>query len=336
MKKILITGSIGFIGAHLVQRCLLDGYQVIGVDNHNNYYDPLLKEARLKQFLDNNNYTHIRADIANGEEVKKIFEKFNPKIVVNLAGQAGVRYSLENPLAYIESNITGFTNILEGCRNFGVEHLVYASSSSVYGANTKMPFAETHTTSHPISLYSATKISNELLAHTYSHLFGLPTTGLRFFTVYGPWGRPDMALFKFTESILNGKAIQIYNNGEHVRDFTYVDDIVESISRVIKSPPEGSQMWDSNNPSLGSSKAPWKIYNIGSGSPIRLSQYIEGLEKSLNCKAIKEYLGKQNGDLDGTYADTSEFYLDFGYRPSTPLNKGLEKFTEWYRRYYAS
>tara|TARA_B110000091_G_C13812172_1_gene475756 strand:- start:2638 stop:3645 length:1008 start_codon:yes stop_codon:yes gene_type:complete len=330
----LVTGSAGFIGSHLVLSLLDRGDMVIGIDNHNDYYDIQLKENRLKQFIDNKNYTHIRTDLSDREAINNCFHKFKPNRVVNLAAQAGVRYSMENPLSYIDSNIVGFTNILEACRHNQIEHLVYASSSSVYGANTTMPFSIHDNVDHPLSLYAATKKANELMAHTYSNLYDLPTTGLRFFTVYGPWGRPDMALFMFTKSIIEGTPIKVFNYGKHKRDFTYVDDIVKGILHVLNKPAEKNLDWNGNNPDPGSSFAPWKVYNIGNNNPVELLDYIAAIENALGMKAKKEFLPLQPGDVPDTFADVSDLISDFGYKPSTLLSDGVTNFVNWYKDYY--
>ena len=335
-NRILVTGSAGFIGSALVLRLLERGDQVIGIDNHNDYYDPALKEARLARHADHPNYTHLRLDLADREKIAEVFAQYRPRRVVNLAAQAGVRYSLENPLSYIDSNLLGFANVLEGCRHNEVEHLVYASSSSVYGANTRMPFSVHHNVDHPVSLYAATKKANELMAHTYSHLYGLPTTGLRFFTVYGPWDRPDMALQKFTRAILAGETIKVFNYGKHRRDFTYIDDIVEGVIRVLDKPAEPNPDWSGDDPDPGSSKAPWRVYNIGNNSPVELETYISTLEKALGVEAKKEYLPLQPGDVPDTYADVSDLVRDFDYQPDTPLEQGIGRFVAWYREYYGA
>ena len=332
--KILVTGSAGFIGSALTMRLLNRGDEVIGVDNHNDYYDPDLKEARLSRYINNSKYTHVRIGIEDSELVNSLFKKYKFDCVVNLAAQAGVRYSLTNPHAYINTNIVGFTNILEGCRHNNVKHLVYASSSSVYGSNTKMPFSVHDNVNHPLSLYAASKKSNELMAHTYSHLFNIPTTGLRFFTVYGPWGRPDMALFKFTKSILLGEKIQVYNYGKHRRDFTYIDDIIEGVIRVLDKPASSNQYWDGSNPDSASSNVPWRIYNIGNNSPVELLDYIEAIENELNLKAKKELLPLQPGDVPDTYADVDDLVKEFDYKPQTPLKKGIKDFVDWYKEYF--
>lgn len=331
--KVLVTGSAGFIGSALSLRLLARGDTVVGIDNHNDYYDPALKEARLARHADHANYTHLRIDLADRRAIKEAFTTHQPECVVNLAAQAGVRYSIENPLAYIDSNIVGFAHILEGCRHNKIKHLVYASSSSVYGANTSMPFSTQDNVDHPLSLYAASKKSNELMAHTYSHLYGLPTTGLRFFTVYGPWGRPDMALFKFTKSILSGEPIQVFNYGKHRRDFTYIDDIVEGIIRVLDRPALSNDGWNGNKPDPGSSKAPWRIYNIGNNEPVELMNYIRALENSLGITAIKEMLPLQAGDVIDTYADVNDLVEDFEYSPATKFTDGIDSFVLWYRQY---
>jgi UDP-glucuronate 4-epimerase len=334
MSIVLVTGSAGFIGSSLTMRLLERGDTVIGLDNHNDYYDPALKEARLSRFINHSNYKHIRADIADSFTINKIVSDYKPKFVVNLAAQAGVRYSIENPKAYIDSNIVGFSNILEACRNNSVEHLVYASSSSVYGANESIPFSVNDNVDHPLSLYAATKKSNELMAHSYSNLYDLPTTGLRFFTVYGPWGRPDMALFKFTEAILRKEKIQVFNYGKHRRDFTYIDDIVEGVVRVLDRPAAPDSKWSGTTPNPGSSKAPWRIYNIGNNNPVELLDFIAALESFLGCEADKELLPLQAGDVPDTYADVQNLVDEFDYQPSTPVNEGIERFILWYRDYY--
>jgi UDP-glucuronate 4-epimerase len=331
--KVLVTGSAGFIGSALTLRLLARGDNVIGIDNHNDYYDPALKEARLARHADDLNYTHIRMSLEDREGIKGLFATHKPERVVNLGAQAGVRYSLESPLAYIDSNLVGFGHILEGCRHNNVEHLVYASSSSVYGSNTKMPFSVEDNVNHPVSLYAATKKANELMAHTYSHLYKLPTTGLRFFTVYGPWDRPDMALQKFAKAIMAGKPIQLYNYGNHRRDFTYIDDIVEGIIRVLDLPAQPNEDWQSDRPDSGSSNAPWRVYNIGSNNPVELNTYVAELEKALGKIAEKELLPLQPGDVPDTYADVDALIRDFDYKPSTTINKGIEKFVEWFKDY---
>jgi UDP-glucuronate 4-epimerase len=332
--KLLITGAAGFIGSALAIKLLERGDEIIGIDNHNDYYDPALKEARLDRHISDENYTHIRMDIEDGKSVQELFKEHQFDGVVNLAAQAGVRYSIENPLAYINTNMVGFGHILEGCRHNNVAHLVYASSSSVYGSNTKMPFSVGDNVDHPLSLYAASKKANELMAHTYSNLYGLPTTGLRFFTVYGPWGRPDMALFKFTKAILAGEKIEIYNYGKHRRDFTYIDDIVEGVIRVIDKPAQPNVHWTGDTPDTGSSLAPWRIYNIGNNSPVELMDFIEAIEAALGIKSVKELLPIQPGDVPDTYADVDDFVKEFDYKPSMPVNQGVDNFTKWYRKYY--
>ena len=331
--KVLVTGSAGFIGSALSIRLLDRGDDVVGLDNHNDYYDPDLKEARLSRHIDNPKYEHIRADIEDKELITEIFESYKFDGVINLAAQAGVRYSIENPHAYLNSNILGFGNILEGCRNSRISHLVYASSSSVYGSNTEMPFSIHHNVDHPLSLYAASKKANELMAHTYSHLYKLPTTGLRFFTVYGPWGRPDMALFKFTDAILSGKKIQVFNYGKHRRDFTYIDDIVEGVVRVLDKPAESNPNWSGEAPDPGRSLAPWRVYNIGNNSPVELMDYISAIEDSLGITVEKELLPLQPGDVPDTFADVDDLVRDFDYKPSINVKEGVEKFIDWYKEY---
>ena len=333
--KVLVTGSAGFIGSALSIKLLERGDTVVGIDNHNEYYDPKLKQDRLDRHINNRNYTHIQMDIQDGNGISALFEKYQFDCVVNLAAQAGVRYSIENPSAYIESNIVGFGHILEGCRHNNVQHLVYASSSSVYGSNTKMPFSVHDNVDHPLSLYAASKKANELMAHTYSHLYGLPTTGLRFFTVYGPWGRPDMALFKFTKAILAGEKIPVFNFGKHKRDFTYIDDIVEGVVRVLDIPAKPNVMWNGDDPHSGSSSAPWRIYNIGNNSPVELLDFINAIEEELNIKADKELLPLQPGDVPETYANVDDLVNDFDYKPSMSVKQGVQNFVEWYKEYYA-
>ena len=332
--KILVTGSAGFIGSALSIKLLDRGDSVIGIDNHNNYYDPALKESRLSRHINHKNYNHINMDIEDQKAVEELFNEHQFDSVVNLAAQAGVRYSIENPLKYIKTNMVGFGHILEGCRYGNVAHLVYASSSSVYGSNTKIPFSVHDNVDHPISLYAASKKANELMAHTYSHLYNLPTTGLRFFTVYGPWDRPDMALQKFTKSILAGEKIQVFNYGKHRRDFTYIDDIVEGVIRVLDQPAIPNQTWDSSQPDPGSSSAPWRIYNIGNNSPVELLDYIKAIEDALGIKADMELLPLQPGDVPDTYADVVDLVRDFDYKPSITVNQGVAKFIEWYKNYY--
>jgi UDP-glucuronate 4-epimerase len=332
--KILVTGSAGFIGSTLTMRLLARGDEVLGIDNHNDYYDPAVKEARLARFAKNPSYSHLRVDLADKPAIEEAFATFKPQRVVNLAAQAGVRYSIENPMAYIDSNLVGFAHILEGCRHHNVEHLVYASSSSVYGSNTAMPFSVHHNVDHPLSLYAATKKANELMAHTYSHLYRLPTTGLRFFTVYGPWGRPDMALFLFTKAILEGKPIDIFNHGNMVRDFTYIDDIVEGVIRVLDKPATPNLQFDGKAPDPASSDAPYLTFNIGNGQPTPLMEYITALESALGITAIKNYREMQPGDVPATSAETSELNDWVGFKPNTPVKDGVAKFVAWYRDFY--
>ena len=332
--RILITGSAGFIGSALTLELLKRGDIVFGIDNLNDYYDPKLKKARLLRHLNHPSYNHFNIDIEDKKSIDTIFDENEFDGVVNLAAQAGVRYSIENPMAYISTNIVGFTNILEACRNNKIGHLVYASSSSVYGSNTKMPFKTNDNVDHPMSLYAATKKSNELMAHSYSSLYSLPTTGLRFFTVYGPWGRPDMALFKFTKSILAGKKIKVFNFGKHRRDFTYIDDIVEGVIRVLDKPAIENKFWDAANPDPSSSKAPWRIYNIGNNSPVELLDYISAIEDATGMKANKELLPLQPGDVPDTYANVDDLVTEFNYMPSTPILLGVNNFVKWYRQHY--
>ena len=332
--KIIVTGSAGFIGFSLCMMLLERGDSIIGIDNHNNYYDPKIKESRLQQLTKYSNYQHYRVDLSDQSSLDKIFNDHKPLKVVNLAAQAGVRYSMENPLAYINSNIVGFANTLESCRHHKVEHLVYASSSSVYGANTKMPFSEHDNVNHPLSVYAASKRSNELMAHTYSHLYQLPTTGLRFFTVYGPWGRPDMALFKFTKNILEEKPINVFNHGKHTRDFTYIDDIVEGVIKTLDSPAVSNIDWNSNQPDPATSKAPWRIYNIGNNKPVQLMNYIDALEKTLEKKAKINFLPLQPGDVPDTYANVDNLKKQFNYKPETSVFEGVSNFVKWYKDYY--
>lgn len=331
---VLITGTAGFIGNALAQRLLNRGDTIIGLDNLNDYYDIKLKEARLNHIKGDPNFIEVRADLHNREAIIEVFAKFKPQRVVNLAAQAGVRYSIKNPYAYVDSNILGFLNILESCRNHDVEHLVYASSSSVYGANTKMPFSTHDNVDHPVSLYAATKKSNELMAHTYSHLYKIPTTGLRFFTVYGPWGRPDMAYFLFIKAILEGKTIDIYNHGKMLRDFTYIDDIVEGVVRVLDKVPCANDKWDSNQPDPSTSNAPYKIYNIGNNNPVQLMHMIETLEKHLGIVANKNFMPIQAGDVLATFADVGDLVADVGFKPETSIETGLYNFVRWYKNYY--
>ena len=330
----LISGSAGFIGSELTLRLLERGNIVIGIDNHNDYYDPKIKKARLDRYANHQNYTHLRIDLANKKAIENIFATYKPKRVVNLAAQAGVRYSIKNPMTYINSNIVGFTHILEGCRNNGVEHLVYASSSSVYGANTSIPFSTKQNVDHPLSLYAASKKTNELIAHTYSHLYGIPTTGLRFFTVYGPWGRPDMALFKFTEAIIAGEPIQVFNYGNHQRDFTYIDDIVKGVLLTLDRPASANINWNGDFPDPSTSLAPWRIYNIGNNQPVHLLNYINAIEKALDKKAKKVLLPMQPGDVPDTHANVEDLIEEFDYKPTTNIQDGIQNFVDWYRDYY--
>jgi UDP-glucuronate 4-epimerase len=334
MKKILITGGAGFIGAHLARKLVAGGAEVVGLDNINNYYDPQLKRDRMLALAAGPGFTHVNIDLADRKAVESLFRENNFDAVVNLAAQAGVRYSLINPHSYVDTNIVGFVNILEGCRHSGVKHLVYASSSSVYGANTKMPFSVHDNVDHPVSLYAASKKANELMAHTYSHLFNLPTTGLRFFTVYGPWGRPDMALFLFTRAIMENRPIDVFNNGNMERDFTYIDDIVEGVCRVIHRLPQSSPVWNGDEPDPATSYCPYRIYNIGNNNKEKLLRYIEILEDCLGRKAGKNFLPMQPGDVPATFANVDELVEDFGYKPGTTLEYGIGKFVDWYKKYY--
>jgi len=332
--RVLVTGAAGFIGSALSLRLLARGDEVLGVDNLNDYYDVALKQARLDRLTPHPNFKFTKVSIEDRPALEKAFHAFRPQRVVNLAAQAGVRYSLENPYAYVEANLVGFINILEACRHGKVEHLVYASSSSVYGANRKLPFSVQDPVDHPVSLYAATKKANELMAHTYSHLYGLPTTGLRFFTVYGPWGRPDMALFLFTRKILAGEPIDVFNHGHHTRDFTYVDDIVEGVVRTLDRVPEPDPAYDPLQPNSATSSAPYRVYNIGNSHPVQLSHYIEVLEDCLGRKAEKNLLPLQPGDVPDTSAEVTELMDDTGYRPDTSVEEGVKRFVEWYRGYY--
>jgi UDP-glucuronate 4-epimerase len=332
--RICITGAAGFIGMHVALRLLARGDSVVGIDNLNDYYDVSLKEARLARLVEHAGFTFIKADVADKAAISQLFRDHAFDGVVHLAAQAGVRYSLENPHAYIDANIQGFMNILEGCRHAGTGHLVYASSSSVYGGNIAMPFSEHHNIDHPVSLYAATKKANELMAHTYSHLFGLPTTGLRFFTVYGPWGRPDMALFLFTKEMLHGKPINVFNNGEMVRDFTYIDDIVEGVIRVLDKPAIASPVFDPATPDPATSNAPYRVFNIGNGAPTPLMEYIHALEAALGVTAKMTMLPMQPGDVPATAADTSELGAWVGFRPDTPVREGVKRFADWYLDHY--
>ncbi len=332
--RILVTGAAGFIGARLSERLLARGDEVIGIDNLNDYYDPTLKEARLARLTPHPRFEFHRLDIAERAAMVRAFDSIRPQRVVNLAAQAGVRYSLENPHAYVDANVVGFVNVLEGCRAVGVEHLVYASTSSVYGANTRMPFSVHDNVDHPLSLYAATKKANELMAHTYSALFGLPTTGLRFFTVYGPWGRPDMSLFMFTKKMLEGEPIDVFNYGNHRRDFTYVDDIVEGVIRTLDHVATPDPDWRSDAPDPATAAAPYRLYNIGANAPVPLMDFIGALEECLGVEAKKNFLPLQAGDVPDTYADVSALVADVGYKPATPIKVGIANFVSWYKEYY--
>jgi UDP-glucuronate 4-epimerase len=332
--KVLVTGAAGFIG-YFTTRALLDrGDQVVGLDNLNDYYDPALKRARLATLDGRNGFHFIKADLADGAAIDKVFAQEKPDRIVHLGAQAGVRYSLENPAAYVASNVSGFLNMLEGCRNHGCEHLVFASSSSVYGANTAMPFSVHHGADHPLSLYGATKKSNEMMGHAYAHLYRIPMTGLRFFTVYGPWGRPDMAPFRFTAKILAGQPIDVFNNGNHARDFTYIDDIVEGVVRVLDRPPEPQPGWNSATPDPASSAAPYRLYNIGNHRPVPLLDFIAAIEQATGRQAVKNFLPMQPGDVLATHADIDDLARDVGFSPSTPIEEGMARFVAWYRDYY--
>lgn len=332
--KLLVTGSAGFIGFHTARLALERGDEVVGVDNMNAYYDVSLKEARLAILKEHAQFRFVKLDFADRAGMQSLFEREKFQRVIHLGAQAGVRYSIQNPLAYVDSNLLGFGNVLEGCRHNGVEHLVYASTSSVYGANTKMPFSVHHNVDHPLSFYAATKKANELMAHTYAHLYGLPVTGLRFFTVYGPWGRPDMALFAFTKNILAGKPIDVFNYGNHRRDFTYIDDIAQGVVRATDRVATPNPDWNSDAPDPGTSKAPYRLYNIGNNQPIELMRYIECIEHCLGRKAQKNLLPLQPGDVPDTFADIDDLVRDVGYRPATPIEAGVENFVRWYVDYY--
>ena len=334
MANVLITGVAGFIGFHLAKRLLAQGDEVAGVDNLNDYYEVSLKEARLAQLQEHGKFRFHKMDLADREGLPRVFKDHPMEIVVNLAAQAGVRYAQQNPYAYVDSNLVGFVNILECCRATAVKHLVFASSSSVYGANTRMPFSVHDNVDHPVSLYAATKKANELLAHTYSHLYDLPVTGLRFFTVYGPWGRPDMALFLFTRAILRGQPINVFNFGKMQRDFTYIDDIIEGVARVMRKPPRPNPQWTGETPDPGTSRGPYKLYNIGNNQPVELLRFIEILEGQLGRKAEKMMLPLQPGDVPATWADVEDLVRDVGFKPSTPIEVGIERFVRWYRVYY--
>jgi UDP-glucuronate 4-epimerase len=334
IQKILVTGAAGFIGFHLSRRLLEEGKTVIGLDNLTPYYDVTLKEARLAILEKNGHFRFVRKDLADRKALEALFEAERPEIVVNLAAQAGVRYSLENPHAYVESNLVGFMNILEGCRHYGVQHLVFASSSSVYGANTRMPFSVHDNVDHPLTLYAATKKANELMAHSYAALYGLPCTGLRFFTVYGPWGRPDMALFLFTRAILEGRPIDVFNEGRMERDFTYIDDIIEGVVRVMDRVPTPDNAWRGDRPDPATSFAPYRIYNIGNNQPVALMDFISTLEGHLGRKARKNFLPLQAGDVPATFADVADLMADVDFKPATPITEGIGRFVAWYRDYY--
>jgi UDP-glucuronate 4-epimerase len=332
----MVTGVAGFIGFHTAKALLDRGDQVVGVDNMNAYYDPALKQARLDQLVGRNGFSFHKTDLADKDAVKEVFAGERPQRVINLAAQAGVRYAFENPHAYLDSNLAGFLNILEGCRHNEVEHLVYASSSSVYGANTRMPFSVHQNVDHPVSFYAATKKANELMAHSYAHLYQIPTTGLRFFTVYGPWGRPDMSLFLFTKNILAGEPIDVFNHGQHMRDFTYIDDIVEGVLRTTDKVAEPDENWSGDAPDPACSKAPYRLYNIGNNQPVELMYFIECIEKALGKTAEKNFLPLQPGDVERTYADIDALSDAVGFRPSTPIEQGIERFVAWYKDYYGA
>lgn len=334
--KILLTGAAGFIGMHTTLRLLARGDEVVGVDNLNDYYDVTLKQARLARLTSHPNFSFHKISVEDRDAMAALFAAEKPQRVIHLAAQAGVRYSLTNPHAYIDANLQGFLNILEGCRHQQVEHLTYASSSSVYGGNTALPFSEHHNVDHPVSLYAATKKANELMAHTYSHLFGLPTTGLRFFTVYGPWGRPDMALFLFTKAILQGQPIDVFNHGQMVRDFTYIDDIVQGVIRVLDKPATPDPAFNPAQPDTATSNAPYRVFNIGNSQPTPLMDYIQALETALGREAQKNYLPMQAGDVPATNADTRELDAWVGFKPNTPVTQGVQRFVDWYREFYKS
>jgi UDP-glucuronate 4-epimerase len=333
-ESVLVTGAAGFIGFHLAKRLLKDGYQVVGLDNMNPYYEVALKEARLELLNKESDFTFFNLDLSDRKQLQDIFSTTELDVVVNMAAQAGVRYSIENPYAYVDSNLVGFVNLLECCRHNRVKHLVFASSSSVYGANTKMPFSVHHNVDHPVSLYAATKKANELMAHTYSHLYRLPCTGLRFFTVYGPWGRPDMALFLFTRAILEDQPIKVFNHGKMQRDFTYIDDIIEGVVRVMGRLPEANPEWRGDEPDPGTSSAPYKVYNIGNNNPVELIKFIEVIENVLGKKANMEFMDLQPGDVVATYADVDDLMADVGFKPETPIETGIERFVAWYKDFY--
>lgn len=334
MAKVLVTGTAGFIGFHLVKKLLERGDHVVGLDNLNDYYDPILKQNRLALLQAFPGFQFAHMDLAHQEPMQNLFKDHHFDAAVNLAAQAGVRYSIDNPNAYVQSNLVGFANLLEGCRHGAVGHLVFASSSSVYGANTTMPFSIHQNVDHPLSLYAASKKANELMAHTYAHLFRLPVTGLRFFTVYGPWGRPDMALFKFTRAILAGQPMDVFNHGKMHRDFTYIDDIIEGVVRVMDRPAQPNDRWDGSHPDPGTSNAPYRIYNIGNDNPVELMRYIEALEQALGKKGIKNMLPMQPGDVPATWANVDDLVTDTGFKPQTSIESGIQRFVDWYRNYY--
>jgi UDP-glucuronate 4-epimerase len=334
LYKILVTGTAGFIGFYVCQRLLAQGHQVVGIDNLNDYYEVTLKQDRLKQLLSVPGFRFEQLDLSDRNGIASLFAKEKFQRVIHLAAQAGVRYSIDNPMAYADSNLIGHLTILEGCRQHGVEHLVYASSSSVYGLNSKLPFSTADSVDHPVSLYAATKKANELMSHSYSHLYGIPTTGLRFFTVYGPWGRPDMALFKFTKAILDGKPIDVYNNGQLSRDFTYIDDIVEGILRISDVIPQSNPDWNVEQGTPATSSAPYRVYNIGNGQPVKLLDFIEALENALGRSAIKNMMPMQPGDVHATWAETEDLFAVTGYRPQVAVQEGVNRFVDWYRAYY--
>jgi len=334
MDKILVTGAAGFIGFHVALRLLAVGREVVGVDNINNYYDPTLKEARLEILKGDSRFIFTRLDVADHAATKVLFEQHRFPVVIHLAAQAGVRYSLQNPHAYVDANLQGFVNVLEGCRYNGCKHLLFASSSSVYGANTLLPFSVQDNVDHPISLYAASKKANELMAHAYSHLYGIPATGLRFFTVYGPWGRPDMAMFIFAKAVLEGEPIKLFNHGKMRRDFTYIDDVSQAVVRLIDHPPQSDPNWDGRHPNPATSSAPWRIYNIGNNRPEELMHVVSLLEKEFGRAAVKEMLPMQPGDVEATYADVTDLERDIGFRPATAIEDGIARFAKWYREYH--
>lgn len=332
--KILITGAAGFIGSELCLKLLSSGHTVVGIDNHNDYYNPQLKEDRLARHLNHKNYGHFRFDIVENQKLKDVFQNFGPECVVNLAAQAGVRHSIDHPHSFIDSNIVGFLNILENCKQSKIQHLIFASSSSVYGANSKVPYHVNDNVDHPLSLYAATKKANELMAHCYSQLYDIPSTGLRFFTVYGPWGRPDMALFKFAKSIETGEKLELFNFGNHSRDFTFIDDVIEAIVKVIYKPPVKGEKWDPQIPEPGRSFAPWRLYNVGSNSPVDLKYFVSLVESAFDKKADIQMLPMQMGDVKETFADMESFTKEFNFKPKTSIEEGVEKFAAWYKDYY--